>query len=554
MDVARRSIVEQQSAIAQAQLLAQQQASAVQRSSSYFPPPMLAAQTSLPGYASMQAMMQTPPMVAVAKLANAKGKKDTNSALVVRSSVPRFNVAGGLYTVAQWARKCVEDNLEWIVKLVRRHHPNEQVVMLAYGDGCQTIVLLDDAINQMPEDLEKLPKISIGVSSAPKDAKEDEAKMAKDGVLQPTDSVWDHLRYEQTDTSPDKKEKILFIHTNMAVYGEAVDGRRRVLQVKTLAPKKPVEAVQYVHNPIFEQQLLAKWKGVSGGAVPDQFQRFSLAMMQGMMIPNPAMGMAAAAAHVPESGAVEEEEGTLITFNPKELILLEKAFDNKLTNRDLKSKADKWSEDDKKNCQLVIKRANAEFKWVVVRKRKQAAAEENGPTASKKKKLDTTGSDDKKPAANKTSVKKKANATPTKATKKSPTKKSTPKKSLVEEMVKKEEAPPVADTTDDSDHEPLSKLKEKKEVKKETAVSAGKRKSKGSTKTATTPAKTPAKKSTPASKKQSRAASGKKESPKKKETKAKVESPKKRGRPSKKDAASSAKKKPGRRSNSRSRK
>jgi hypothetical protein len=183
MDAARRNIVEQQSAVAQAQMIAQQQA---QRSPPYFAPPtMLAAQASLSGYLPMQSMMQGLPMVAVAKLANSKRGEDTNSTLVVRSSVPRFNVAGGFYTVAQWARKCVEDNLEWIVKLIRRRHLDKQVVMLAYGDGCQTIVLLDDAINQMPEDIETIPKIGIGVSSAPKDAKDDESELAKDGVLQP---------------------------------------------------------------------------------------------------------------------------------------------------------------------------------------------------------------------------------------------------------------------------------------------------------------------------------------------------------------------------------
>ena len=117
----RRSMMETQNAVAQAQM---------QRNSSYFAPPMLAAQASFSGYNPIAlAQMQTPPMVAVAKLANSNKKKETNSALVVRSSVPRFNVAGGVYSVAQWARKCVEDNLEWIIKLVRRRCPEENVVL-----------------------------------------------------------------------------------------------------------------------------------------------------------------------------------------------------------------------------------------------------------------------------------------------------------------------------------------------------------------------------------------------------------------------------------------
>jgi hypothetical protein len=512
MDAARRSIVEQQSAMAHAQMMAQQQA---QRSSSYFAPsPMLAAQASLSGYLPLQTMMQTPPMVAVAKLANSKGAKNTNSTLVVRSSVPRFNVAGGLYSVAQWARKCVEDNLEWIVKLIRRHHVDEQVVMLAYGDGCQTIVLLDDAINQMPDDIDMIPKIGIGVSSAPKGAKDDEDEIAKDGVLQPTDSVWDHLRFEQQNeaAAKDKKGNILFIHTSMTVYGQAADGRRRVLQVKTLAPKKPLEAVQYVPNPIFEQQLLAKWKGMAGGMTPEQIQRVSMAMMQGMIDPHPAMDMATAAAH---SASMKEDEGTLITFNPKELILLEKAFDNKLTNRDLKSKADKWSEDDKKNCQLVIKRANDEFKWVVVRKRKTpaAVAPANGGPVSKKKKVTKVadGSVDKKPEARK-STKEKKRSTASKESKKNTSEKAAPKESPNEKIKEDEVALPAAD----SDDEPISKLKEKKDAAKKigNAASAKRRKSKGS------PVK---------------AANQQKGTTEKKESKLKAQSPKKRGRNAKKE-------------------
>jgi hypothetical protein len=471
----RRSMMETQSAVAQAQMMAQQQASAAQqqqRNSSYFAPPMLAAQTSFSAYNPMQAaamaQMALPPMVAVARLANCNKKKETNSTTVVRNSVPRFNVAGGLYSVAQWARKSVEDNLEWIVKLIRRRCPDEDVVMLAYGDGCQTVVLLDDAINKMPEDMDAIPKIGIGVSSAPKDTKDDESKMARDGVLQPTDSVWDHLRFEHSDTSKDKKEQVLFIHTSVTFYGEAVDGRRRILQVKTKAPEHPLETVKYVPNPMFEQQLLAKWKGVSSGMAPELIQRYSMAMIHGatagLMFPKPAMGMAAAAAHVAATTADEEEEGILITFNPKELILLERAFDNTLTKRDLKAKGDKWTEDDKKNCQYIIQRANKEFKWVNVKKLKAAA---KGPAA--KTKEDEKTEDKKATQVKKESV----SANDTKKT--TPAKKTAGNKSVI-----KEEAS-VGGAASDSDDEPISKLKAKKEAEKASLAPGSRRDSKSST-------------------------------------------------------------------------
>jgi len=479
--------------------------------------------------------MGSPPMVATAKLANCNKKKDTNSTVVVRSSVPRFNITGGLYSVAQWCRKVVEDNLEWIVKLIRRHHPDEKVVMLVYGDGCQTIVLLDEAINKMPADISKIKQIPIGVSSAPIDSKEDESKMAGSGVLSPMDPIWDHLRYESsqsempsennakdsaTTAKKKKKEMAVFIHTCMTVYGDGSDGRRRVLQVKTKAPEKPMVAVDFVPNPVFEHQVLLKWKGLTPGAA-DQ-QRFSMAMAQGQagfpMFPvNPAaMGMAAAAAHVAATTSPEEEEETLVTFNPKELILLEKAFDDSLTKRDLKAKADKWSEDDKKNCQLIIKRANNEFKWVTVKskKRKATAAPKK---AEKKPKTAASTSATKAIPEKKTEAKKtEKKETPAKK-KETPAKKGTPAKKTTKSpavVKKKEDTPPLQkeeDPAEDSDDEPISKLKEKKEVERKNAKKQA---------TKRTPAKkTPAKsKTTPAKKKAT--------------VTPKEESPKKRGRPS----------------------
>jgi hypothetical protein len=252
MDATQRSIVERQIVpFPQARMLAQHQQPP--RCSSYFAPPAtLAAQTSLFGCRSMHGRIEPhSPMVAVAKLSNSKVEEDTNSLLVVRTWVPRFHTP---YTIAQWTRNCVEGNLEWIVKIIRRHHRNEQVVMLAYGDGYQTIVLLDDAINTMPDEIHMIPKIGIGVSSVPRNVKEDESGVE---ILQPSYSIWDHLRFQQQQQR-DKADvnNILFIRTNVRVDdGAGVDGRRRVLQIKTLAPKKPLEAVRYVCCPIFEQQL-----------------------------------------------------------------------------------------------------------------------------------------------------------------------------------------------------------------------------------------------------------------------------------------------------------
>ena len=488
----------------------------------------------MPSMMAMQAnnAAQQMAMVATAKLAPSKKNKASSSNLAVRSTVPRFNVAGGIYTVAQWARKCVEDNLEFIVKLARRSDPKADLVMLAYGDGCQTLVFFDEAMNKVPDDLSKIKKIHVGVSAAPIDDKRNETDMAASGVLQPIDSLWDHLRYEQANATKDKKEKIMFIHTSMTVYGDSVVGRQRVLQIKTNAPKSPFVADSYMRNIMFEQQVLAKWKGEAPGVAP--------------VLPQGPMGTAAAVAHVAATTPAEEEDEAneyLITFNPKELLLLEKAFDNSLTPRDLKNKADKWKDEDRKKCQSTILRAQNEFKYVRPRKpnsKKPKPADTNGETNGDNEMKSDSAKDPaakedapvatKKPTSPKMVVQKakKNDAAKGKAAKESPkrasiSKKKETKKDKPPTPKKSSKKPEKKESPVDSDDEPIVKLK----------TPAKKAKSKAATKKENTPIK---KESTPTKPKKSAKKSAnsdkkpKSATKKSSEKKKKEEPSKKRGR------------------------
>ncbi len=448
-------------------------------------------QSAYSNFMAIQNSMAHMAMVATAKLAPFKKKGPSNSSLTVRTTVPRLNVAGGIYTVAQWARKCVEDNIEFVTKIARRDDPKANLVMLAYGDGCQTIVFFDDAMNKIPKDLKKIKKIHVGVSTAPIDDKRTGAEMAESGVLQPSDSLWDHLRFEQAGVSKEKKEKIMYIHTSMTVYGESDLGRRRVLQIKTNAPKSPFVAESYMRNVMFEREVLAKWKGEVPGLAPVLAE-----YPMGATAIAPGIPPVAAAAAAP---AEDKDKEYLITFNPKELLLLEKAFDNGLTPRDLKSKAEKWTDDDQKKCQLTILRANNEFKYVFPRKpnRKKSEIEE-----AKAKKSDAASS--KKAAPKSASKAKPATKEPPKKAKATVTKKKdTPAKKKKKTPTKSVKKDPV-----DSDDEPIVKLK--------TPAKKGKAK-------AATPKKTPAKKAEP-----------KKAAPVKKATPAKKATPTEKATPAKK--------------------
>lgn len=382
------------------------------------PPPMLAGGLTggLPAnlYPQMMAFAaaqeNSTAMVAVAKLARSKANTSTNSSLVVRGSVRKFSnpMNGVLLSVAEWTRKTVEENLEWLVKLSKRHAGTDKAILLAYGDGCETLVLMDDQVNKMPPDFGKIKKVGVGVTMTNMDSTLDESKLASMGVLQPTDSIWEHLRFETLTAGDKKVEKCLFIHTNVIVWSEGLDGRRRVLQVSTGS------AMSYKPNNQFEQSVLYAWKGQA---------------------PNPSVPVPIALQEPNEEAAKNE---TLITFNPKELLLLEKAFDNRMTNRDRKTNVAKFTEDDRKASQFVIQRAHKEF---VMR----------GPSR-KRKKVEPPTDNLKKPKAQKTGMEE---------AKESPSKKSKPG-DMKSEKISSAKAKKLSKKNDDDD-EPISKMVKKSE-------------------------------------------------------------------------------------------
>ena len=307
-----------------------------------FPPPMLGGlpPNFFPHFqAAAQAQQEAATaMVGTAKLGTSTKVPASNSKFVVRSSVRKFDASGVLVSVGMWARKVVEDNLEWLVKIARRHNPTENAIILCFGDGCETLLLMDSHIGTMPKDFTKIKKISVGVSVALADSKSDENSLANAGVLQAQDSVWEHLSFQNADAAKTKKDKAMFIHTSHTVYSTPMEGRRKVVQAKTKAPSEPHTAVCYASNVAFESKALTSWVVATGGTAP----AISMAPTAASVA---AVSAVTAAVTAPTSSGASTE--TLISFNPKQLMLLEKAFDNALTPRDLKTDVKKSNAEDK---------------------------------------------------------------------------------------------------------------------------------------------------------------------------------------------------------------
>ncbi|CAJ1899368.1 unnamed protein product [Cylindrotheca closterium] len=402
-----------------------------------FPPPMLGGlpPNFFPHFQAAAAQAQqeaTTAMVGTAKLGTSSKVPSSNSKFVVRSSVRKFDSSGAIVSVGMWARKVVEDNLEWLVKLARRHSPNENAVILAYGDGCETLVLMDGQINTLPKDFSKIKKVGVGVSVALADSKVDEGNLANTGVLQAQDSIWEHLNFQTADAAKTKKEKAMFIHTSNTIWCTAIDGRRKVVQVKTKGSSDPHMAVCYAPNPALEQKILSSWAVASGGSAPAAIT----------MLPAPTNNISTSTttttvpttvvAPATTTSAPVATADTLISFNPKQLMLLEKAFDNGLTPRDLKTDVKKTNAEDKKKCQLVIRRARDEIVTTTKKRRKKNA------TATP--------------------------ATAKKAEEKEEPKIPSPKKKTPAKKV--EVAAAAADAAEDSDDEPISAIKKKPAAKR----------------------------------------------------------------------------------------
>lgn len=409
-----------------------------------FQPPMLGGipPNYFPHFQTAAAQQQEANMaqVATVKLGNAsKAPNKSNSIFVVRSSVRKFDSNGNITTVGMWARKVVEDNLEWLVKLVRRHGNTDNAVVLAYGDGCETLVLLDDHINRLPKDFSTLKKIGVGVSVAEADSKADQATLAASGVLQAGDSIWEHLHYQQVDANKTKKEKYLFIHTSHTIWSNAMDGRRKVVQVKSKGSSNPFMAVCYAPNATFEQKAVSSWAVATGGNPSGPTMVTNTTTIATATTASAAkVAVVGASDPVPPAGPTE----TLISFKPKQLLLLEKAFDNGLTPRDLKTDVKKINAEDKKKCQNVIRRARDEIITTTKKRRKK-----NPPAAA-------AVAVAKKPAPIKEVEKKEEEN----SKKEEPKKKvSSPKKKVVKKAeVKKGSS---SSEQEDSDDEPISAMK-----------------------------------------------------------------------------------------------
>jgi hypothetical protein len=229
----------------------------------WYPPPQQ-QQTLFPNNADFQELAKAAAMrnnlhnsMAIpVRLANSSAEH-TNSSTVVRSLVKRFDFEGKLVTVADNVRKWMEeDNPEWMIQIARRMagtpKDGRAAFMLLYGDGYETLLLLDGI--EPPQDLSKVPTIGISASFAPAVGDMDQATAAKQGLLEPSDSLWEHINFELNRQGNDRS---LVLHTTSRVSVRSYEDilRKRVIRVWTSGPHKSI-----LGRIERDAQLENKWK------------------------------------------------------------------------------------------------------------------------------------------------------------------------------------------------------------------------------------------------------------------------------------------------------
>lgn len=198
------------------------------------------------------------------RLANSSQADHTNSTTVVRSLVKRFDLEGKLVTVAENVRKWMEeDNPEWLVQIGRRvgagyiTKDGKASFLLLYGDGYETLLLLDGI--DPPQDLSKVPTIGISASFAPAVGDMDQETAAKQGLLEPSDSLWEHVNFEFNRQGNDRS---LVIHTSSRVSMRSYDDlhRKRVIRVWTVGPHRSALG-RIERDTMLENQWKLGWRG-----------------------------------------------------------------------------------------------------------------------------------------------------------------------------------------------------------------------------------------------------------------------------------------------------
>jgi hypothetical protein len=297
--------------------------------------------------------------LATVKLAQQVGADPaTNGTRIVSTTIRQSNAQGEPLSVGEWSRQTIVQNSDWLVKIAKRDKDISKngsgVVRITFGNGYDALVAID--CEEFPKEISEINRVGVVVCVSTVDDDDDSTRLKYRGVLNPSDSIFEHLQ-ACIEGGRHEQDIRIYIHTDVnpwTTLDESIE-RTEIYRVKTNR-NDPFSMGRMEHMVPLEEQLQATGKvgKLEGGiksaaknASPKKTAKNTLAAASEAP-PAAAVTKAAPPAAVAHDTPGEDSQHRF-KFSRKEYILISKAFKGK------------WSKFEVRRAERICKAANGKL-------------------------------------------------------------------------------------------------------------------------------------------------------------------------------------------------
>jgi hypothetical protein len=337
--------------------------------------------------------------LATVKLAQQVGADPaTNGTRIVSTTIRQSNAQGEPLSVGEWSRQTIVQNSDWLVKISKRDKDISKngsgVVRITFGNGYDALVAID--CEEFPKEISEINRVGVVVCVSTVDDDDDSTRLKYRGVLNPSDSIFEHLQ-ACIEGGRHEQDIRIYIHTDVnpwTTLDESIE-RTEIYRVKTNR-NDPFSMGRMEHMVPLEEQLQATGKvgKLEGGMKSAAKNASPKKTAKNTLVEAPKAAPSAAVAH----DTPGEESQHRFEFSPKEYILLSKAFNGKLSKHDITVNDPKFTDKEVKKAERICKAAKTALKKDNIKKRKieEATTGTMSPKKSRKKKAAITNTENDK--------------------------------------------------------------------------------------------------------------------------------------------------------------
>jgi hypothetical protein len=308
---------------------------------------------------------------------------NVNSTSVLSTAIRQSNAQGEILSVGEWSRQTIVQDGEWLIKIAKRDKDTQKngsgVVRITFGNGYDALVAINT--KEVHQDISEINTVGVVVCISTVNDDDDATRLKHQGLVNPSDSIFDHMQ-ACVEGGQQEQDIRIYIHTNVSPWTN-VNGsmdRTQIYHVQTDRNDPSSNRMKRLLS--LEEQLRATGKI---GTLEEE-KKSAANKSAPKKIPTTEKKPAAIAK--PPSKA--EKERAVATkaapsavavagFNPKEIILLARAFNNKLSKFDKKDVNLYWTQKDVKKAVRICKAAEAELGVIAARSRQAEPARSELP-------------------------------------------------------------------------------------------------------------------------------------------------------------------------------